>query len=328
MATEGAPRVSVVVPVRDRRLLLMKLLDALDAQTFTDFEVIVVDDGSGDGGGSAAAQRHVAGRPVRAIPAAGIGAVPARRLGVANSSAAVLAFTDSDCAPSPGWLAAGVEAIESGADVVNGPTRPDRPPGPLERSVSSGEEGLYPTCNVFYRRSAYDAASGFDPHAGRELGFRVNRRARGLGFGEDTILAWRVRRSGGQAVFSPRAVVLHHVFEANLAESVSRCWMAAAFPALLREVPELRPTMLRHGVLFGARSRVPTYAVALALVLRRRRLGLLATAWWVWSRLQDLRRQPASWPRRLSALPQEMALDTVTAAALVAGSARARTLAL
>jgi hypothetical protein len=104
--------------------------------------------------------------------------------------------------------------------------------------------------------------------------------------------------------------------------------MAAAFPALLREVPELRPTLLRHRVLFGTRSRVPTYAVALALLLRRGRLGLLATAWWGWWRLRDLRRQPASWPRRFSALPQEMALDAITATALVAGSARARTLAL
>jgi hypothetical protein len=247
---------------------------------------------------------------------------------VANSSGQILAFTDSDCAPCPEWLEAGVEAIEAGAHLVHGPTRPDRAVGPLERSVSSGEEGLYPTCNVFYRRSAYDVARGFDPDASRELGFRVNRRARGLGFGEDTILAWRVRRAGGEARFSPRALVLHHVFESNLAESVSRCWMAAAFPALLREVPELRPTLLRHRVLFGTRSRVPMYAVALALLLRRRRLGLLATAWWGWSRLRDLRQQPASWPRRISALPQEMALDAITAAALVAGSARARTLAL
>ena len=43
------PSVSVIVPVRNRHALLRRLLDALAVQTYTDFEVLVVDDGSSDG---------------------------------------------------------------------------------------------------------------------------------------------------------------------------------------------------------------------------------------------------------------------------------------
>ena len=44
-----APRVSVVLPVRDAMPYLPEALDSLRAQTFEDFEVLVQDDGSTDG---------------------------------------------------------------------------------------------------------------------------------------------------------------------------------------------------------------------------------------------------------------------------------------
>ena len=85
-----------------------------------------------------------------------------RRSGVAASDTPYLAFTDSDCLPDRRWLERGVAALDKGADVVNGRTVPAREAGPLERTMASGEELLYPTCNVFYRRAAYDAAGGFE----------------------------------------------------------------------------------------------------------------------------------------------------------------------
>src|SRR6184192_3840487 len=70
---EATLRVSVVVPVRNRRRLLRRLLDALAAQTFDDFEVIVVDDGSTDGSVQEAEIDRASGRPVRPLgtPAGG-----------------------------------------------------------------------------------------------------------------------------------------------------------------------------------------------------------------------------------------------------------------
>ena len=43
---------SVIVPVFNRRKYIKRCLDSIMAQTFSDFELIVVDDGSGDGTGA------------------------------------------------------------------------------------------------------------------------------------------------------------------------------------------------------------------------------------------------------------------------------------
>lgn len=324
----GAPQVSVVVPVRDRRVLLGDLLDALDHQTYRDFEVVVVDDGSTDGSGELAASRVVASRPVRVVTERGQGAIGARSRGVAEAAGDVLAFTDSDCRPAPNWLGAAMAAIESGADVVHGRTRPERPVAPLERSVWAEDDALYPTCNVFYRRAVFDKLGGFDATASSRWGFRVDARAQGLGFGEDTLLAWRAHRAGCRVEFVPDAFVAHHVFPPDIKEAVSRTWMMAAFPGLVREVPELRSTLVRHRVLWGPRTRVPAYVTLLMLLGRRRWLGTAALVWWAVVRARDLRGRPGSRGRRLAALPQEMLLDLVTGAALATGSVRHRLLLL
>ena len=250
----------------------------------------------------------------------------ARREGVAAARAPLLAFTDSDCVPEPGWLAAGVASLESGADVVQGVTRPMRPPHPLERTVAvDHDDGLYATCNVFYRRAAYDAAGGFDLDAGSRLGFRPGTRLTDLGLGEDTLLGWRVRRAGS-ASFAPDAVVHHHVFDADLTESLRRAWTVGAFPSLVREVPELRDTLLLDGILLGGGSRLALYAAAVAVLRRRNGLAAAALAGWALTRAR--RFQGLSWRRAAVSLPAELAIDAVAAAALVAGSVRARTLVL
>jgi glycosyltransferase involved in cell wall biosynthesis len=303
-------------------------LEALDAQTYRDFEVVVVDDGSTDGADELAASAWIADRPVSLLRSRGAGAVTARTLGVEASSGEILAFTDSDCVPAPGWLAAGMAAIDEGADLVNGRTQPSRPMKPLERSVGSGTEGLYPTCNIFYRRHVFQRAGGFDHGAASTLGFRVDELARGTGFGEDTLLAWRVRRSGAVVRYVPEAFVQHHVFPPDVRDWLSRCSQVAAFPALVRDVPELRTTMMRRRILFGERSRLPVYGFAVALLTRRRLPITVVLGWWVLWRLRELRRAPVSWPHRLAVLPGEMAIDAAMATAFVTGSIRARTIAL
>src|SRR5205823_3162308 len=65
-------------------------------------EVVVVDDASTDA--TAATARDAGARVVRLERAGGPAA--ARNAGVAATSAPLLAFTDADCEPAPGWLAA------------------------------------------------------------------------------------------------------------------------------------------------------------------------------------------------------------------------------
>lgn len=318
------PRISVVVPVRDRRDLLAKLFDGLAAQTFRDFEVVVVDDGSTDGSADRAEAEHRFAVTVVRQP--GVGAVAARQQGVTASRGAVLAFTDSDCVPLPTWLAAGVAAVDAGADVVMGHTRSQRPRRVLERSLTAEDNGLYPTCNVFYRREAFAAAGGFDGHLGERLGFRAGTRAKHLGFGEDTLLGWRVRRAG-TAAYAAHAIVEHAVFPPDLRDHISRTAQVGAFPALIKEVPELRGLLLSRRVFLGS-SRVPLYLAVVALVLRQPLIAVAFLVWWALAHLIAIAGREPSVKRRVLAWPIVLATDAFTAGALLVGSARSFSLVL
>jgi hypothetical protein len=194
--------------------------------------------------------------------------------------------------------------------------------------VASATEGLFPTCNVFYRRAAYLAAGGFDPGAARRWRFKPGGRSALGGFGEDTLLAWRVARQGAVA-HAPRAVVHHAVFEPDRGDNLARAAQAGAFAWLVREVPELRSEPIMTGRWqLGDRSRLPVYGMVAALTVRSRGAAGACFAWWIAARLRELRRYRVPWSTRLKALPDEMCIDVVTAAALATGSLRARRLVL
>jgi hypothetical protein len=308
--------------------LLRRLLDALAAQSYRDFEVIVVDDRSTDGVSEEAATERNPSLDIRCIQSDGAGAFAARNTGAAHARGHILAFTDSDCVPTPWWLAAGAAAIDQGADVVNGVTLPLRPVGLLDRAVESGEEGLYPTCNVFYRNAAFQKAGGFDPEAWRRLGFGARSHSRGPGVGDDTLLAWAVRREG-RAAFEPTAIVKHEVSQPPLVDAVRHTTWMRAFPAIVREVPELRSTsLLRGGVVLGDPTRAPIYLFAAAMASRRRRLAAAAVLVWLAMQAPAVARAPGPLSRKLAALPRRFLIDTVAAGALAIGSVRTRTLVL
>lgn len=322
-APVSAPVVSVIVPTRNRAASLRRLLDAIASQSLADFELIVVDDGSSDTTPSVLCELSDA--RVRSLRTEGVGAVQARCIGVADATGQILAFTDDDCVPDADWLRRGVDAITAGADVVQGRTEPERPATALERTLShSATDGLFPTCNVFYRRSAYDRQGGFDRFAKDRLGFRPDDRARRLGFGEDTLLGWAVARAGTAAA-APEALVRHEVVRPPLADLFSRAWMAGAFPRLVREVPELRETLVTKRFVLGrADARLGVYGTAVAL-LASTPLGIAAAAWWVLARARRIRSRPGALTDRVAGLPVQLALDVTTSVALVIGSVRART---
>ena len=319
------PLVSVVIPVRDRRQLLERCLVALEAQTYRPFEVIVVDDGSTDGSVEEALA-HASALDLRVMRADGVGAVAARATGVRHARGEILAFTDSDCEPSPRWLDAGVDVLARGASVVQGRTEPIRPPRPFERTtIVRQEDGLYETCNVFYDRGAFERAGGFDVGAASRFGFRHGRDLRGLGFGEDTLLGWAVRR-GGRAAFAPDAVVRHHVFAIDRGDAVRRAWAAGGFPFLVRDVPELAPILLRSGVALGTWRRVPLLVALLTGAAGRRDLAAVSAAMWSTLVVAHVLRDEPSLRRRARLLVLAFQVDAVSALALLVGSVRARRL--
>jgi hypothetical protein len=93
----------------------------------------------------------------------------------------VLAVTDDDCLPEPGWAAALVAVVHDGAAVAQGCTRPvDGARGAWDRAVRVEEPSwLFETCNLGFERQRFVELGGFPTL--QVLG----RLARG--FGEDVV---------------------------------------------------------------------------------------------------------------------------------------------
>ena len=87
------PRVSVVIPAYNAERYLRETLESVLAQTYRDFEVVVVDDGSKD---STAAIAEGVGGPVRVIRQANAGPSAARNHGIREARGDLIAFVDSD----------------------------------------------------------------------------------------------------------------------------------------------------------------------------------------------------------------------------------------
>lgn len=97
-------RVSVVIPVYNKRAFLPRALQCVLDQSYTDFEVILVDDGSTDG--SLDSVRDVHDPRVRRVRQENQGVSAARNIGIELAHGAMIAFLDADDSWDPGFLAA------------------------------------------------------------------------------------------------------------------------------------------------------------------------------------------------------------------------------
>ena len=114
--------VSIIIPTKDRRVLLMETIASLQNQTYQHWEAIVVDDGSEDDTWLAVqeiAARDSRIRPMRRVGPIG-GASRARNQGFAASRGAFIVFLDSDDLLAPTALALRLDAVKvhPGADAV------------------------------------------------------------------------------------------------------------------------------------------------------------------------------------------------------------------
>jgi glycosyltransferase involved in cell wall biosynthesis len=197
--------VTVVVPSRDRPEALAACLAALARQTRPAAEVVVVDDASVD---AAAVAAVVAAAGARLVRADGRGPAAARNRGANEATTPLLAFTDDDCRPEPGWLAALVTRLDAGAEVVAGPTRNARPDDPLAAASQA-------VTNHLVDWDLADGAVAFAPTSNLALRAEVHRalpfdETFPLAAGEDRDWCARVLAAGRTIAFEPTAVVDHH----------------------------------------------------------------------------------------------------------------------
>ena len=100
------PEISLVVPFYNVEEYLADCLDSLLSQTWTDFEVVLVDDGSPDGSRAIADRYAAQDARIRIISVENGGLGAARNTGVRSARGRYLAFVDSDDLLPPGALRA------------------------------------------------------------------------------------------------------------------------------------------------------------------------------------------------------------------------------
>lgn len=207
------PQVAVVVPTYERPDRLRATVASVCDQTVTDYEVVVVDDGSSEGRQEAVLESldNQFDR-VRVLRQSNTGPAAARNSGWRSTMADVILFTDDDCLVPHDWVESIVDGFEPNVGAVGSPLLPTDEA--LERSVfarhhryrvrdvyevpetpTTGGKDLPmgATASIGYRREALEDVDGFDetfPTAA----------------GEDADLQRRVASEGYQMKFVPCVV--------------------------------------------------------------------------------------------------------------------------
>jgi len=172
------PAVSIVLPTYQREALIGRSIESVLRQTYEDFELIVVDDGSTDGTAERVAQ--FADPRIRYIRLdENRGAAAARNAGIRNAVAELLAFQDSDDEWLPDKLqrhmgvfaSSGPEVGVVYSDMIriqcDGTSYEHLSPEVVPGVLVDPNTQFYQVCKLgiqsaVIRRECFDAAGGFD----------------------------------------------------------------------------------------------------------------------------------------------------------------------
>lgn len=323
----AAPDVSVVIATAGRRVGLLWALDALAAQELpagTTYEVNVVHGPERTPVLEAAREHPLVRSGIAAIVASeGLVASQKRNIAWRMGRAPLIAFTDDDCRPRPGWLAAFLAAhAEHPEGLLQGGAAID--PDQHEIAMRAPRPRLQrfapPTawaelCSMAFPRGLLEAVGGLDEGYGS--------------VGEDTDLAWRMRERGAPWVAVPDAVVDHAVETPGLRGWLRTSTRFGESTRLKRRHPELRGHY-PLGVFW-----VPNHAWLLvaaagsgwALARRDVRPAALTLPYVAW----HVTRYGRSWrgvARGMTELPGDVLVDGARVAGFVVWSARERTVLL
>ena len=98
------PKISVIVPVYNTEKYLHRCIDSILSQTFTDFELLLIDDGSKDSSGAICDEYAAKDNRVRVFHKENGGVSSARNLGLDNATGEWIAFVDADDWVESGYL--------------------------------------------------------------------------------------------------------------------------------------------------------------------------------------------------------------------------------
>lgn len=202
---EARPYASVVIPCYNARKTIAASLSAICSQKVDfDYEVIVVDC-SDDGTDDIIRAKFPQVRLFHLEELESPGSK--RNLGVRHAQGEIIAFTDSDCLPAPGWLGQMVEQHQRidadgiGGCVING--YPQNLASWVSHLIEFNEwtektpEGYVtniPTCNLSFKREVFH---------------KYNMQFTDIYPNEDTLFNWTLHEKGGKIYFVPGIRMVH-----------------------------------------------------------------------------------------------------------------------
>jgi glycosyltransferase involved in cell wall biosynthesis len=173
----SCPRVSVIIPAYNAEAFIGETLASVQAQTFTGWEVVVVDDGSGDRTANIVLQLQSTDPRIRLIHQTNQGVSAARNLGIAKSQGDILAFLDADDQWLPSKLSTHLQQFEANpslgvsfdrvafltqAGEATGQSSTGRLTGIMPQHLLS-ENPTTTTSSWVVRRTVFDQVGGFCP---------------------------------------------------------------------------------------------------------------------------------------------------------------------
>ena len=201
---------SIIVPVFNRPDEVDELLESLTRQTFSDFEVVIVEDGS-QVRCEDVVQRYSGRLDVRYFEKPNSGPGQSRNYGAERSRGEYLIVLDSDVVLPEGYLAeVDKELTENPCEAFGGPDRAHESFTPVQKAINYSMTSFFTTGGIrggkkkldkFYPRSFN---MGIKKDLYQQLDGFSNMR-----FGEDIDFSIRIFKSGARCRLFPEAWVWH-----------------------------------------------------------------------------------------------------------------------
>lgn len=203
-------QLSIIVPVFDRPSEVKDLLESLAGQTDTEFEVLIVEDGS-----AVRCEREVKAFEERLdisyIYKENSGPGQSRNMGSERSSGDYLIFLDSDCVLPPGYIETVKRELSADyADAFGGPDSARADFTPIQRAINYSMTSFFTTGGI---RGGNEKMEKFHPRS-FNMGYsrRVFERTGGFSamrFGEDIDMSIRIINQGFRTRLIKEAYVYH-----------------------------------------------------------------------------------------------------------------------
>lgn len=112
------PLISIIVPVYNSEKTLNRCIDSILSQTFCDWELLLIDDGSIDRSNEICNQYAAIDKRVKVFHKTNGGVSSARNVGLDNAKGHWITFCDSDDFVYPNWLKNYTDNISDGIDLI------------------------------------------------------------------------------------------------------------------------------------------------------------------------------------------------------------------